>query len=66
MTRSILARLLLLLSLVLVPLIGQSETLHGTPLLRRYLPEDYNATPQHWAIATDKEGHLFVGNTEVL
>ena len=64
MTRSILARLLLLLWLVLVPLTAQSETLHGTPLLRRYLPEDYNATPQHWAIATDQEGHLYVGNTE--
>ena len=41
-----------------------AETLHGTPLLRRYLPQDYNATPQHWAIATDREGRLFVGNAE--
>jgi diguanylate cyclase (GGDEF)-like protein len=41
-----------------------AETLHGTPLLRRYLPEDYNATPQHWAIATDRDGRLFVGNAE--
>ena len=41
-----------------------AETLHGTPLLRRYLPEDYNATPQHWAVASDKDGRLFVGNAE--
>jgi diguanylate cyclase (GGDEF)-like protein len=41
-----------------------AETLNGTPLLRRYLPEDYNATPQHWAIASDKAGRLFVGNAE--
>jgi diguanylate cyclase (GGDEF)-like protein len=41
-----------------------AETLHGTPLLRRYLPQDYNATPQHWAIATDRDGRLFVGNAE--
>jgi diguanylate cyclase (GGDEF)-like protein len=64
MTGSILPRLLLLLSLVLMPLVGQSETLRGTPLLRRYLPEDYNATPQHWSIATDSSGRLFVGNAE--
>ena len=41
-----------------------AETLHGTPLLRRYLPEDYNATPQHWAITSDRDGRLFVGNAE--
>ncbi len=41
-----------------------AETLNGMPLLHRYLPEDYNATPQHWAIASDKDGRLFVGNAE--
>ena len=34
------------------------------PLLRRFSPEDYNATPSHWALATDKDGRLFVGNSE--
>lgn len=36
----------------------------GTPLLRHYLPEDYNATPQHLAITVDQEGRLYVGNVE--
>ena len=64
MARSLPSRLLLLFLLALLPLIAQAETLRGMPLLRRYLPQDYNATPQHWAIATDKDGRLFVGNTE--
>ena len=64
MTRSGLWRLLLTFLLALAPLMAQSETLSGTPLLRRYLPEDYNAAPQHWAITTDKAGRLFVGNAE--
>lgn len=64
MTRTPLTRWLLLLLLVLSPICAYSETLRGTPLLRRFLPEDYNATPQHWAIATDADGRLFVGNAE--
>ncbi len=43
---------------------AQAATLQGTPLLRRFLPEDYQATPQHWAITTDEAGRLFVGNGE--
>ncbi len=54
---------LLLLVLCWAPLAG-AETLSGAPLLHRYLPEDYNATPQHWAIASDRDGRLFVGNSE--
>ncbi|MFS8063657.1 MAG: diguanylate cyclase [Luteimonas sp.] len=60
-------RLILVLLVLVSVLLSQAataETLRGTPLLRRYLPEDYNATPQHWAIATDKDGRLFVGNSE--
>ena len=57
-----------LLAMLLVSLVTSSvamaDSLRGTPLLRRYLPEDYNATPQHWAIATDKSGRLYVGNGE--
>ena len=59
-----LALFFLLLSILLVPAAGTAETLRGMPLLRRYMPQDYNATPQHWAIATDREGRLFVGNSE--
>ena len=64
MNRSRFAHLVLalLLALLATPLLA--DTLRGTPLLRRYLPEDYNATPQHWAIATDREGRLYVGNGE--
>jgi diguanylate cyclase (GGDEF)-like protein len=54
---------LAVLAIVQAP-IAAAETLDGTPLLRRYLPEDYNATPQHWAIASDRDGRLYVGNAE--
>ncbi|MDQ3617548.1 MAG: SMP-30/gluconolactonase/LRE family protein, partial [Pseudomonadota bacterium] len=65
--RSMLAPLALALLLLLLlgwfPLSGQAEPLPGTPLLRRYLPQDYDAPPQHWAIATGRDGRLFVGNS---
>ncbi len=65
MTRHFLVRALLAMLLAAFLVAGaMADTLHGTPLLRRYLPEDYNATPQHWAIATDKQGRLYVGNGE--
>ena len=67
MIRSILAPvvLLVLLSLAWLPLGAQPVgTLQGTPLLQRFLPQDYKASPQHWAIATDRDGRLFVGNSE--
>ena len=66
MMRAFLARtaLLTLLSMGSWAPVAQSEGLQGTPLLRRYVPEDYRATPQHWAIATDREGRLYVGNDE--
>jgi diguanylate cyclase (GGDEF)-like protein len=57
--------LLLALGLLLcLPLFAGAQTLRGMPLLRRFSAEDYNATPSHWALATDKEGRLFVGNSE--
>ena len=59
-----LRRLCLLLLCLSLAGTAMAETLRGTPLLRRFLPEDYNATPQHWAVATDREGRLFVGNGE--
>lgn len=57
--------LLALAGLVMpVASVAHADTLQGTPLLRRFLPEDYQATPQHWAITTDRAGRLFVGNGE--
>ena len=65
MTRLFFLRALLAMLLATLVVAGaMADTLLGTPLLRRYLPEDYNATPQHWAIATDKQGRLYVGNGE--
>src|SRR5688572_26510416 len=58
------ARLLVLLLLCWLPLQAAAQTLSGMPLLRRFSPEDYNATPSHWSLATDKDGRLFVGNAE--
>lgn len=59
-------RLLLAACLVLCLLAPalQAETLRGAPLMRRFQPEDYNATPQHLALATDAAGRLYVGNVE--
>lgn len=45
-------------------LYAQNAKLHGAPLMQRYTVKDYSASPQHTAIATDKTGRLFVGNTE--
>ncbi len=64
MNRLVLSALLLTVTLVGIPLPAWSATIQGTPLLRRYLADDYKATPQHWAIATDRDGRLFVGNGE--
>jgi diguanylate cyclase (GGDEF)-like protein len=58
-------RAALLLFLLCLPMLAWAqEALRGMPLLRRFSPEDYNATPSHWSLATDKEGRLFVGNSE--
>jgi diguanylate cyclase (GGDEF)-like protein len=65
MLLTIATRAFLMLLLAWLPMVAaQADTLRGTPLLRRYLPQDYNATPQHWSVATDKDGRLFVGNAE--
>lgn len=62
MTRSILSRVVLLLALAWLPLVTRSEPLQGTPLLQRYQPADYKASPEHWSITTDTDGRVFVGN----
>jgi diguanylate cyclase (GGDEF)-like protein len=43
---------------------AQVVKLHGAPLMQRYTAKDFGANPQHFSIATDKAGHLFVGNYE--
>jgi len=43
---------------------AQKIKLHGSPLMQRYTAKDFNANPQHFSIATDKAGRLFVGNSE--
>src|SRR5207344_3139573 len=66
-TRHFAARLSLLFVLgwlLALPLLASAQALRGMPLLRRFSPEDYNATPSHLSLATDKEGRLFVGNAE--
>jgi diguanylate cyclase (GGDEF)-like protein len=52
------------LLLCLLPLVAAADTLRGTPLLRRFTPEDYNASPQQLALTTDASGRLYVGNIE--
>ena len=53
----------LLLACLLLPQ-AFADTLRGAPLLRRFQPEDYNAAPQHQALATDPSGRMYVGNVE--
>ena len=55
--------LLLLLAVATAANCAVAATLQGAPLMRRYLPQDYDAPPQHWAIATDADGRLYVGNS---
>ena len=43
---------------------AQKTKLHGSPLMQRYTAKDFNASPQHFSITTDKAGNLFVGNSE--
>ena len=50
------------LLLAIAPLLASADTLRGMPLLRRYGPEDYNATPQQLGLTVDREGRLYVGN----
>jgi diguanylate cyclase (GGDEF)-like protein len=64
MPANALRRALLCLLLCLCPLLSLADTLRGTPLLRRYTPEDYNASPQQLALTTDATGRLYVGNIE--
>ena len=60
----VLTRWLLCLCLFLAATPALAETLRGTPLLHRFQPEDYNASPQHWGITTDSSGRLYVANIE--
>ena len=64
MPSSLLRHALLCLLLALLPLTALADTLRGTPLLRRFTPEDYNASPNQLALTTDSEGRLYVGNLE--
>ncbi len=64
MNRLVFAALILALTALGIPQTAWSATIQGTPLIRRFLADDYKATPQHWAIATDGHGRLFVGNGE--
>jgi hypothetical protein len=36
----------------------------GNPYIRNYLPEEYQAAAQSWAIIQDHRGVLFIGNSE--
>jgi diguanylate cyclase (GGDEF)-like protein len=60
----VLRLLLTCLLLCALPLSAIADTLRGTPLLRRYTPEDYNASPSMLALTTDATGRLYVGNGE--
>ncbi|MGH8028771.1 MAG: diguanylate cyclase [Arenimonas sp.] len=64
MPSNLLRRATLCLLLCLCPLLSLADTLRGTPLLRRYTPEDYSASPRQLALTSDASGRLYVGNNE--
>lgn len=41
-----------------------SAPIIGTPLQRRFMPEDYNAAPVHLAVASDAGARMLFGNVE--
>ena len=41
-----------------------ADSLAGMPLLRRFTPADYHASPNQLALTTDASGRLYVGNIE--
>jgi diguanylate cyclase (GGDEF)-like protein len=60
--RQLCVGLLLLSGLLAEPVQGVS--IPGAPLLRHYGVEDTKTTPGHWAVTTDSDGALLVGNNE--
>ncbi len=38
----------------------------GTPIIKNYLPEEYNFGSQNWSIVQTKEGLMYFGNTDGL
>jgi signal transduction histidine kinase/DNA-binding response OmpR family regulator len=49
----------------LIPLyvIAQQNTEKGFPFIINYLPKDYGASPQNWAIIEDDRGIMYFGNS---
>jgi len=54
-----------LMLFLLLPLAGQAQTRTelGKPILTAWLPKDYGADTQNWAIVQDDRGVMYFGNT---
>ena len=39
------------------------ELITGLPIIRNYLPAEYNATPQNWSVIKDNRGVMYFANT---
>ena len=48
----------------LVPCALFAQDIDGKPFLRNYLPQEYKAASQTWAIVQDKRGVMYFGNRE--
>lgn len=59
MNKKIIAFLLLILPLVLL---GQSRRDQGFPYLKNFLPAEYNAHTQNFAVVSDRHGLMYFGN----
>ncbi len=40
-----------------------AKEITGLPVIRNYLPSEYNATPQNWSIVKDRRGVMYFANT---
>lgn len=52
----------LFLSMLFSPVFAQTESEHGLPTIRNYLPREYGADIQNWAIIQDDRGIMYIGN----
>ena len=58
-------RLLVLLQLVLLTLVLSAQVnQHGLPIIRNFIPEEYDASDQNWCAVQDHRGVMYFGNND--
>ena len=58
-------RLLVLLQLVLLTLVLSAQVnQYGLPIIRNFIPEEYDASDQNWCAGQDHRGVMYFGNND--